>query len=85
MALKESQSPFSSGEVFHMSTLMSLLQNVLAWTSQSPFSSGEVFHDHLLLTGIGDDASVPTTFSSQSPFSSGEVFHATYPPQHGCT
>jgi len=41
-----SQSPFSSGEVFHTTSRRPVLPSGLYTTkrSQSPFSSGEVFH-----------------------------------------
>jgi len=66
-----SQSPFSSGEVFHQESNCLMVRGMKS--SQSPFSSGEVFHTLLAsimmtLTEIG---------KSQSPFSSGEVFHVS--------
>jgi len=49
-----SQSPFSSGEVFHLDandgngTIL-----IVRWESQSPFSSGEVFHMKALVNLSG--------------------------------
>jgi len=65
-----SQSPFSSGEVFHILAVSAffLLMPILT-VSQSPFSSGEVFHFANLVFGF-------ILGLSQSPFSSGEVFHS---------
>jgi len=69
-----SQSPFSSGEVFHLLNTEIGIEfcTIQRLSSQSPFSSGEVFHLKL------DRQTAFTrcrTKPSQSPFSSGEVFH----------
>jgi len=44
MEKEESQSPFSSGEVFHEMIMDELCIGFYDSESQSPFSSGEVFH-----------------------------------------
>jgi len=67
-----SQSPFSSGEVFHIGVNGS--GKTFALKSQSPFSSGEVFHQAIVQRNF---FCLPRKLS-QSPFSSGEVFHSNY-------
>jgi len=67
-----SQSPFSSGEVFHVQVKVTPDAKPALPVSQSPFSSGEVFHEKL---GTAIYKGRFPTLTSQSPFSSGEVFH----------